>query len=215
MHFVISDAQARIAAAHLSRHDTCLAPVIRQTGPCTIRPHTDYYHELVRSIIGQQLSVKAAATITDRFTAIFAGAFPAPQAIINCPDDTLRAAGLSRSKVAYVKDLARHVLDGRIDFADIEHRSNEQIIIELTAVKGIGEWTAHMFLMWAMGRLDVLPTGDLGVRMGMQKLYGLPTIPAPAEMIVIAEQHHWHPFESVASWYVWQYLDNAPGTPRT
>jgi DNA-3-methyladenine glycosylase II len=118
--------------------------------------------------------------------------------------------GLSRNKAAYVLDLAKHVADGQLQLDRIAELPNDQIIKELVAVKGIGEWTAHMFLIFALGRLDVLPVGDLGIRSGIQKLYGYDHLPTPAEIIELAAKNNWHPYESVACWYVWQALDNAP-----
>ncbi len=207
----MSEAVARAAAAHLSDVDPVLRPIITQAGLCTIRPHTDYYRELVESIIGQQLSVKAAATIRRRFCALFAcEAVPPPQDILTKDIDELRSAGLSRGKAMYVRDLAQHVVDGKVRFDHLDGLSNDEVIAELTAVKGIGVWTAHMFLMFCMGRTDVLPTGDLGIRNGIRKLYGLAELPAPTEITELAAAHHWHPYESVASWYVWHSLDNMP-----
>lgn len=198
------------AAQHLSR-DPVLAPVIAQYGLCTIRPHHNYYQELVDSIISQQLSVKAARTIEKRFCELFnSEGFPSPEAIVAKSVEELRTAGLSRGKATYVRDLAQHVLDGKVRFDHLDELPNEEVIHELTAVKGIGEWTAHMFLMFCMGRLDVLAVGDLGVRSGIQKLYSLERLPTPQEVTDIATANNWHPYESAACWYVWQSLDNAP-----
>jgi len=208
---IASDSTVQEAAAHLSRQDVVLAPVIAQIGACTIRPHKKYYQELVESIISQQLSVKAARTIEQRFCQLFEGSdFPAPQAILAKNIDELRTAGLSRGKATYVRDLAQHVADGKIKFDHLDSLSNEEVIQELTAVKGIGEWTAHMFLMFCMGRLDVLAHGDLGIKNGVQKLYGLDHQPTPQEIIDLAEKYRWHPYETVACWYIWQALDNKP-----
>lgn len=195
------------AADHLRKHDSILAPVIASAGLCTIRPHTDYYWELVDSIISQQLSVKAAAKIEERFKALFPEVVPLPEHILATPDNTLRSVGLSNAKVAYVKSLAQHIIDGQLELDKLNMLSNSEIISELTAVKGIGEWTAHMFLMFAMARLDVLPVGDLGIKLGVQKLYKLDHLPNPAEIQAIAAQNHWHPYESVASWYIWRAKD--------
>lgn len=205
-----SDDSVKQAAAHLSRHDPVLAPVITASPLCSIRPHRDYYRELVQSIIGQQLSVKAAATIEARFVALFDGNFPGPEQILGMDVDRLRSVGFSRPKAAYVLDLAQHVVDGRVKFDHLDALSNEEVIKELTDVKGIGEWTAQMFLMFCMGRLDVLPVGDLGIKNGTRQLYGLDHSPAPEEIKAIAAKYNWHPYESVAAWYVWQSLDNAP-----
>jgi DNA-3-methyladenine glycosylase II len=209
-HLVINDIQAQQAAEHLATHDRLLAPVIAQVGLCTIRPHKDYYHQLIRSIIGQQLSVKAAAAIQARFKTLFNGAFPTPEQILSVSIDDLRRVGFSRSKALYVQDLAAKILAGEIAFTHLDSLSNEAIIKELTAVKGIGVWTVHMFLIFCMGRLTVLPTGDLGIKNGIQKLYGLPQAPTPEQIADIAHANTWHPYESIASWYIWQSLNNAP-----
>ncbi len=213
MHPVISRAIAQQAANHLSATDQALRPVIARHGLCTIAPHVDYYPELVRSIIGQQLSVKAAASIANRFTGLFDNQFPSPGQILSVSPESLREVGFSRAKALYVQDLARHVLDGRLSFDALDQQSNEHIIENLTAVKGIGEWTAHMFLVFAMGRTDVLPIGDLGVRTAAMKLYSLPALPSASELKAVAQEHQWHPYESIASWYLWQSLDNAPKVP--
>jgi DNA-3-methyladenine glycosylase II len=115
--------------------------------------------------------------------------------------------GFSRAKAAYIRDLADHIESGRISFKNFEDLSNEEILSMLTDVKGIGEWTVHMFLMFCMGRLDVLPVGDLGIRSGIKKLYGLEELPSPKQAIEIAESNHWQPYESAASWYIWRSLD--------
>ncbi len=198
------------AADHLNKHDAALAPVITKYGLCTMRPHKNYYQELVESIIGQQISVKAGAAIRKRFVDLFGGTFPEPQAILEKSVDELRTAGLSRGKATYVRDLAQHVVDGKVRFDHLDSLTNEEVIAKLTPVKGIGEWTAHMFLMFCMGRLDVLAHGDLGVRLGIQKLYNLKDLPNPTEVQKLADKKGWHPYESIACWYIWQSLDNAP-----
>lgn len=198
------------AANHLSANDPNLKPVIKQFGPCTVAPHDDYYRELVDSIISQQLSIKASATIIKRFVALFDDKFPTPAQILQRDVEELRAVGMSRPKASYVQDLALHIEEGRLQPEKLPKLSNEEVIRELTAVKGIGEWTAHMFLIFSLGRTDVLATGDLGVRMAMKKLYGLPEAPKPDEMRAIADKFNWHPYESIACWYLWQSLDNAP-----
>lgn len=199
------------SAAHLSAHDPVLVPVIAAVGLSTMRPHRNYYQALVSSIISQQLSVKAADTIERRFCELFGStAMPAPEAILTKNIDELRGAGLSRSKATYIRDLARHVVEGSVRFAHLDGLSNDEIIQELTTVKGIGVWTAHMFLIFCMGRLDVLAVGDLGIKNGIQKLYGLDHSPSPQEITVLAQKNHWHPYESIACWYIWRSLDNTP-----
>lgn len=198
------------AAKYLSKHDPVLARVITQAGPCTITPHTDYYWELIDSIISQQLSVKAAASIERRFQELMGSKTPSPEAILAKSVEELRTAGLSGAKANYIRDLAQHIVDGTVRFDTFDQQTNEEIISDLTAVKGIGEWTAHMFLIFCMGRLDVLPVGDLGIRKGVQELYGLETMPTPLQVAEIAAKNNWSPYQSVASWYVWHSLDNKP-----
>ncbi len=198
------------ASEHLAANDPVLAIVIAKAGLADFKPHADYYAALVNSIIGQQLSVKAAAAIKARFVALFGNKLPTPQAILSKSTEELRGVGLSGAKVNYVRDLAEHLIDGRIHFNDLDTQSNEQIIAMLTDVKGIGEWTVHMFLMFCVGRLDVLPTGDLGIRNGVRALYGFEQTPTPTQVAEVATANHWHPYESVASWYIWRSLDNGP-----
>jgi DNA-3-methyladenine glycosylase II len=200
------------ATLYLGRQDAILAGLIRKHGPCTYkpRPSEDYYLELISSIIGQQLSVKAARTIERRFLELFGGKCPSPEQILEADAQTFRNAGLSRAKAEYVRDLARHVLEEKLLIDKLPELDNEEVIKELIAVKGIGEWTAHMFLIFALGRLNVLPVGDLGLRSGVKLNYGLEELPTPVEIRVIAEKNNWAPYESVATWYMWESLDNAP-----
>lgn len=198
------------AAEYLKAHDPVLRPIIEAVGLCTIRPHKNYYQELVDSIISQQLSIKAAATIFNRFKDLFGGEFPSPEDILQKDIDELRSVGLSRGKAMYVRDLAQHVVDGKVKFDHLDSLSNEEITKELTAVKGIGEWTAHMFMMFCMGRMDVLAHGDLGIKNGVQKLYGLADQPDTATIQTLAKKYQWHPYETVACWYIWQSLNNVP-----
>lgn len=210
----MNDELARAAAKHLSEHDPVLAPIIAKAGLCTMRPHKNYYQELVESIISQQLSVKAAASILKKFVALFGGTFPSPEQMLDKDVETYRTVGLSRNKAMYIRDLAQHVIDGTVKFEHLDALSNDEIIAELTAVKGIGEWTAHMFMMFCMGRPDVLAYGDLGIRNGIQKLYGLKKLPDAAAIQRIARKNNWHPYESAACWYVWHSLDNKPAVEQ-
>lgn len=203
--------QLQEAEKYLAAHDKKLAAVIQSSGPCRLKPHQDHYGELVGSIVGQQLSAVAAGTIWRRVLGLFGGKMPTPKQLIKIDDQKLRDVGLSWAKVRYVKDLAQHILDGRLDLDHIATMPNEQLIEQLTAVKGLGEWSAHMFMMFGLGRLDILPVGDLGIRKAMMKLYDLPELPDAARMVTIANRNNWHPYESVASWYLWQSLDNKPG----
>lgn len=198
------------ALAHLKSSDARMAALIDTYPAPKFEKHENYYHELVDSIISQQLSVKAARTIEGRFKDLFGGEFPSPEQILEKDVEELRAVGLSRPKARYIQDLASKIIDGTVVFDNIDELSNDEIIAELTKVKGIGVWTVHMFLMFCMGRADVLPTGDLGIRNGIMKLYGNGTVLSEREVELIAEENNWHPYESIASWYIWQSLDNTP-----
>lgn len=203
---------AKVAEDYLAAHDPVMAELIARHGPFEVDLKDDYYFALVSSIIGQQLSVKAAATIRQRFIDHFGGKLPTPQQILEVDGQTLRDLGFSWAKVKYVKSLAEHILAGELIPEKLPDLSNDEIIKELVAVKGIGEWTAHMFLIFALGRLEVLPTGDLGVRMAVKNLYGFKDVPTPVQVTELANKNGWHPYESVASWYLWRSLDNDPST---
>jgi DNA-3-methyladenine glycosylase II len=168
----------------------------------------DAYGTLIRSIVGQQLSTKAAATIFGRVLDLFGGEVPAPKQLIGADPDALRAAGLSRAKVAYLRDLAARVEDGDLDLDHLTELSDEQVSEQLTAVKGLGQWTADMFLIFHLGRPDVLAVGDLGIRRAVERAYGLPEIPDAATLTRIAEP--WRPYRSLGCLYLWASLDNAP-----
>lgn len=198
------------AAEHLRKHDPVLAPIIERAGIAAFEPHTDYYTAIVNSIIGQQVSVASAAAVKRRLQELFNGHYPTPAEILETEEETLRSVGLSRQKQKYIRDLAQHIVDGKVTFDKIADQSNDEIINELTDVKGIGIWTAHMFLMFGVGRLDILPIGDLGVRNGVRDLYGFEQTPTPDEVTEIATNNNWHPYESVASWYVWRAFDDNP-----
>jgi len=196
------------ALRHLTSNDPVMADLIVRFPAPSFTPHSNYYHELVSSIISQQLSVKAAKTIETRFKELFGGSFPSPEQILQKEIEELRSIGLSRPKANYIHDLARNIIDGSVDFSTIDTLTNDEIITELTKVKGVGQWTVHMFLMFCMGRLDVLPVGDLGIRNGVGILYEFHHVPNPEEIATVATANHWHPYESVASWYIWRSLEN-------
>lgn len=198
------------ALQHLQTVDPVLKKLIQHYPAPEIQPHKNYYHELIDSIISQQLSVKAARTIEGRFKELFGGEFPSPDQILQKDIKQLRSVGLSRPKAGYIQDLARKILDGSVQFDHLDSLTNDEIVAELTAVKGIGEWTVHMFLMFCMGRQDVLAHGDLGIRNGVTKLYDLPLTATPEDVKRIAHENSWHPYETIACWYVWQSLDNTP-----
>lgn len=204
------DQELRSAEKHLAKNDKRLVLVIKTAGHCRLKPHSDHYGELVSSIVGQQLSAKAGAVIWRRLLDLFGGRMPTPKQLIEADSDKIRAAGVSRPKISYMKDLAAHVLDKRLDLERISTMPNNQLIEQLTAVKGIGEWSAHMFMIFGLGRLDVLPVGDLGIRKAIMELYGLKKLPEPPAIVTISNENKWHPYESVAAWYLWQSLDNSP-----
>jgi DNA-3-methyladenine glycosylase II len=204
-------ASLKTAASYLLESDPILATVIKRGAVPNFAPHTNYYEELVESIISQQLSVKAAATIEKRFVDLFDGDnFPRPEQILEENIEKLRAVGLSRQKASYIQDLAMKVLDGTVRFDHLDKLSNDEVIAELTAIKGVGVWTAHMFLIFCMGRLDVLPVGDLGIKNGIQRLYNFDVLPTTDVIEQLALDNKWHPYESIASWYIWQSLGNKP-----
>jgi len=166
------------------------------------------YGALVRSIVGQQLSTKAARTIYDRLTDMFGGRTPTPAELLAADPDEVRTAGLSRAKVSYLRSLAEHVESGELELARLSELPDEEVSAQLTAVKGLGQWTADMFLIFHLRRPDVLPVGDLGIRRAVERAYGLPEMPDPARLTEIAQP--WRPNRSLASLYLWRSLDNAP-----
>ncbi len=205
----VSDA----ALDQLRSADPKLGALIDEHGPLDLaarrrgRP-ADPYGALLRSIVGQQLSTKAAATIYGRLTELWGGRTPTPQELLDADPDAIRAAGMSRPKIGYLRSLAEHVLDGSLELDRLEELSDEEITAELTAVKGLGEWTAHMFLIFHLQRPDVLPVGDLGVRNAVRAVYGLDELPKPAELVELGEP--WRPHRSLAALYLWRSLDNVP-----
>jgi DNA-3-methyladenine glycosylase II len=168
----------------------------------------DAYGALVRSIVGQQLSTKAAATIYGRLIELFGGRTPTPQELLDADPDAIRAAGLSRPKIAYLRSLAEHVLSGDLELDRLNELEDDEIIAELTAVKGLGVWTAHMFLVFFLQRPDVLPVGDLGIRRAVEREYELRDLPDAETLERIGAP--WRPHRSLASLYLWRSLDATP-----
>jgi DNA-3-methyladenine glycosylase II len=192
-----------------------LAALIASVGPLgdarAGRPdREDHYGALVRAIVGQQLSVLAARAIYGRLTDRFGGRPPTPQEILaDDPEELRAAAGLSRAKVSFLRSLAEHVLSGELELGRLGELSEDEVIAELTAVKGIGRWSADMFLMFHLERPDVLPVGDLGIRRAFERAYGMAELPDAPEMERIAEP--WRPHRTLACRYLWRSLDNEPG----
>jgi DNA-3-methyladenine glycosylase II len=201
------------AVEKLRASDDTLKAIIDERGPLDLetrqrgRPE-DPYGALLRSIVGQQLSTKAARSIYNRLVELFGGKTPSPQELLDADPETVRAVGLSNAKVRYVRSLAEHVLSGELELDKLDELGDEEVEREVTAVKGLGQWTAHMFLIFHLGRPDVLPVGDLGVRRAVERAYGLEELPSAEELERLGER--WAPYRSLASLYLWESLDNAP-----
>ena len=191
------------ALAHLRSADPVLGAIIQRVGAYAMQYHEPTFRALVRSIVFQQLHGKAARTIFDRL--VDKAGEITPDSILKLRPTQMRAVGLSKQKLTYIRDLARKTRDGVVEFGRFPQMSDEEIIAELTEVKGIGQWTAHMFLMFALRRPDILPTGDYGVRAAMRKAYSMKVMPKPRTMERLAK--NWHPYCSIASWYMWRSLD--------
>jgi DNA-3-methyladenine glycosylase II len=200
----------RRAIRHLKRADPVMAALITRVGTCGFKLRLDgaHFDHLTRAIVYQQLSGKAAATIYARVHALYGDRPPTPAELAATPAARLRRAGLSRQKLGYLKDLARQSAAGRLPLEALDLLPDDEVIEALTAVRGVGTWTAQMFLMFRLGRLDVLPVLDLGIQKGMRHVYGLRRMPKAAQMERIAEA--WRPYRSVASWYLWRAMEVAP-----
>lgn len=198
----------QVACEHISANDKKMAKVIESVGSCWLEVHhmNSCYESLLESIVYQQLTGKAAATIMARVKDIYGGRFPKPLEVLETNDEKLRAAGLSRAKIAAIKDLSEKKQSGLVpDIEQLEKMSDEEIISLLTQVRGIGTWSVQMLLIFRMGRPDVLPVNDYGVRKGFAKVYKLADLPKPLEMMKQAEK--WSPYRSIASWYLWRVLE--------
>ncbi len=197
----------KLALKHLSRHDKVLSTIIKNNGIINLTQRRKYFNLIVSSIIGQQLSTYAAAAIEERFFNYFQNNL-SPDIILQTDDSALRSLGLSAAKCRYVKDLSGQILDGKISLNGLSKKSDNEVIAELTKVKGIGVWTSHMFLIFTLGRINVLPTGDLGIRKAIMLNYGLKNLPNEKKILSIAEKNRWDPYCSVASLYLWRSLDS-------
>jgi DNA-3-methyladenine glycosylase II len=197
----------RAARRHLTTVDPVIAEVIRKVGPYRPKPSraASHFEALTRSIVYQQLSGRAAATIYSRFTALYPRRRLVPEVVAATDAAVLRSVGLSWQKVDYIRDLSRRVASGELPLARASTLSDELLIERLTAVKGIGRWTAQMFLMFRLGRPDVLPELDLGIQNAIQRAYQLPERPRPGQVVEIGSP--WRPYASYACWYLWRYLE--------
>jgi len=197
------------ASRLLARRDPVLRDLMRRYGPCGLADsqHTDPFRALVRAIISQQLSTQAAATIARRFEGLFDGT-PTPACVNAAPDHQLRGVGLSGQKLRYMRDLCARIEGGLLPLAALDRMDDEEVITVLTEVKGIGRWTAEMFLMFRLHRPDVLPVDDLGIVKAVQRAYRMRTLPTPKRLTRLGEE--WRPYRSVACWYLWRSLENTP-----
>ena len=194
----------RSAVRHLKKADPILAAIIERVGPCRMQYGLPEFHSLAEAIVYQQLNGKAALTIFKRFTDL-TGDPVTPQGILKLTDAQLRSAGLSKQKSSYLKDMAEKTARGDLDFSRLPEMTDDEVIKHLTQVKGVGVWTAHMFLMFTLKRPNILPTGDYGVQVAMKKHYKKRKLPKPEQMMKIAKL--WEPYRSVACWYLWQSLN--------
>jgi DNA-3-methyladenine glycosylase II len=201
----------------LAATDPKMADLIERIGPIDLKTRLkrraeerppDAYGALLRAIVGQQLSTKAARTIYNRILDLFGGSTPSPEQLLEASEEDLRGAGLSRRKVEYVRDLAHHVLDGELELERLDDLSDQEVIEEIVAVRGLGRWTAEMFLLFHLGRPDVISGGDLGIRKAIQIEYGLDEMPTPGQVEERGET--WKPHRSLASLYLWESLAAVP-----
>jgi DNA-3-methyladenine glycosylase II len=207
----VTPAEYARARRLLLRRDPILADIIRRHGPCglgAVRDRFDHFSMLVRAIVFQQLSTKAATTIHTRLLACLPGSTATPAALALLSEDQLRAAGISRQKARYLRDLCEKVGAGAVPLDEVEAMSDDEVIDALTRVKGIGRWTAEMFLIFRLQRPDVLPVDDLGIANAIRKAYRLRKKPTKQRLTQIGDA--WRPYRSVASWYLWRSLDNEP-----
>jgi DNA-3-methyladenine glycosylase II len=193
-----------VHAVRFLKKDPKLAKIIKHVGSYDINLTKNPYKSLIEAIITQQLSGKAAESISNRFKNLF-GKFPAPAEVLKMSDVRLRSTGLSSMKVEYIKDLSKRIESAELKITSLKKMSDDEVISHLTQVKGIGRWTAEMFLIFSLGRLDVLPVGDLGLKKGIQRLYSMSDLPEEEEIEELAEK--WRPYRSVATWYIWKSLN--------
>lgn len=200
------------AQRHLARRDPMLKRLIAAVGPCTLRYEPNRFAALARSIISQQISTKAALAIRTRLEATLSKHGITPAGILALADEALRGAGLSASKMKSLRDLAHHVHGGIVRLEAIHEMEDEDVIASLVPIRGIGRWTAQMFLIFSLGRADVLPVDDLGLRAGVQDQYGLAELPDKATLTELAEP--WRPYRSIATWYLWRSRGFVPQSEK-
>ena len=194
----------RKAINHLKKSDPILRAIVEHIGPCRMEFGEPVFHSLAEAIVYQQLNGKAAVTIFKRFAAL-AGAPVTAEGIAKLTAEEMRSVGLSKQKSSYLRDMAERAIRGELDFARLPEMTDEEVIEHLTQVKGVGVWTAHMFLMFTLKRQDILPTGDFGIRMAIKKHYHKRKLPTPVQMEKIARP--WEPYRSIACWYLWRSVD--------
>ena len=198
----------RQAIRHLQAADPVMGAIIGRVGQYRLEFRDPSFETLVRSIVYQQLSGRVAQVIFTRLAAAVPGGLLTPQNILALRPAKMRKLGLSKQKTAYIRDLARHTRDGSVVFAELPALPDSEVIERLTKVKGVGVWTAHMFLIFALRRTNVLPSGDLGIRSAIRKAYDLPELPKADEIEALGQR--WHPYCTVAAWYLWRSLENSP-----
>lgn len=198
----------RAAEQHLSTADRQLAKLIKAIGPCTLRPHSDFFYVLTQTVISQQISGKAATAIGNKFDAVLGRKGRTAKNILSRSDEELRAAGLSASKLRSIREISERVAHRHLDLKAIPKMADEDIAAALLEIHGLGPWSVDMAMIFGLGRLDILPVGDFGFRMGVKELLGLKTPPTPRELEKIAEP--WRPYRTVATWYFWRSKGAVP-----
>ena len=191
---------------HFDEKDAVMAGLIRRVGPFRLNRNRNYFQVLCKAIVGQQISTKAAESINRRFQNLFPRNRPTPKKVQELAEQKLREVGLSGQKVKYMKDLSEKFIDRTIRPHSMAYQDNEEIIRQLIGVYGIGRWTAEMFLIFSLGRMDVLPVGDLGLRAGVKLIYNMRGMPSPDRVRVLGRK--WQPFATVGTWYIWRILDD-------
>lgn len=193
------------AAAHLRKKDVKLGKVIERIGDVTLEWGPRHYEALVRSFIAQQISGSAADSIYSKFTGLYRGRMPTPREFLRTPEKKVRSVGISPQKYSYIKDLSQRIESGTLSLEDMRHLSDEEVVVKLDEVKGIGRWTAEMFLMFSLGRVNIFPADDLGVQKAIQKVYGLRKLPSRKRMHELSRE--WNPYRSIATIYLWRSIE--------